>query len=44
MRRLVQPGGGAGVGRIWLRYPAAAPPVTTGAVVTTAASLDPTLP
>lgn len=37
-------GGGAGAGRIWLRYRAAMTPVTTGAVISPPAGLDPTLP
>lgn len=37
-------GGGGGAGRIWLRYRAATPPVTTGAVISPPAGLDPTLP
>jgi hypothetical protein len=37
-------GGGGGAGRIWLRYEAATPPVTTGAVISPPATLDPTLP
>lgn len=37
-------GGGGGAGRIWLRYRASAPPVTTGARFSPPAGLDPTLP
>jgi hypothetical protein len=37
-------GGGGGAGRIWLRYEAATPPVTTGAVISPPPTLDPTLP
>ena len=37
-------GGGGGAGRIWLRYRAATPPITTGARFTPPAGLDPTLP
>ncbi len=37
-------GGGGGAGRIWLRYRAATPPITTGARFSPPAGLDPTLP
>ncbi|HEX3757484.1 MAG TPA: hypothetical protein VHW23_02215 [Kofleriaceae bacterium] len=37
-------GGGGGAGRIWLRYEAATPPTTAGAVISPPAQLDPTLP
>lgn len=37
-------GGGGGVGRIWLRYRAATPPNLGSAVMTPAATMDPTLP
>jgi hypothetical protein len=37
-------GGGGGAGRIWLRYRAATPLITTGAVISPPQSTDSTMP